>query len=171
MPLFDYLKGAKKIGRRFLEKLGRKYEERQDMPGFLAAPQSAYGQARSLLEKEFLKSRARQRLHRGRVHAPKELQDRPTDKGQLQFQDDFFYNGEWVTLVSSWIQAAKYDREKLELSLIFLRTGDGVVVSDVTWAEATEFVRAESHGTEAWNIFLVRGKGNKGKTTKPVRPL
>lgn len=163
---------AKKgLGKRFLEALtGRKKTQVEEVVSPYRAPLSPYARGESILLKEFLEHQKEMRLHRGRAHAPKELQDRPTAGGQLAILDQFLQYGEWVPVVSSWIEAARYDLDRLEMSLRF-NSGKAVVVESVSWSEAREFIIAPSHGAWTWDHILVRGKGNKGRTQKPVRPL
>lgn len=164
MALFDFLKKFRS--------LGKKKTEVAEPGNPFAAPLGPFGRGATAAEQEFLKHQRAMRTHRGRLFAPKELQDRPTSGASLKIQDDFFYYGETVTLRSSWLETAAYDREKLELTLTFSdpqTSPRGVVVSDVSWSEALDFIQSPSFGVWVWENILVRGEGNRGKTRKPVR--
>lgn len=92
---------------------------------------------------------------------------------------DRFVAGQLVLFLdeSSWLRYAKYYPEAQELEVGLIAGGpdgvncQGMVASAVGRELAVLFARARSKGTWWWDYVFVRGKGNKGKTQRPVRRL
>jgi hypothetical protein len=171
--LFDVFRGRTPLGKKFAD-LIRKYlpdvkRTREPEARPLAAPHPpALKGAPGTLAREFFRWREQQRRERGRLAGPEELADRPPPAVMDQ-QVQEFLRGTWLTLVSSFVSGAQYSWQKWEMTVRFFNTGNTAVISNVAPYEAEDFIRAPSHGIWIWDHVLVRGKGNKGKTQKPVR--
>lgn len=81
---------------------------------------------------------------------------------------DAFLDGAYATVVSSMIHGAQYYAEQSMMHVDF-KDGGFDEVSSISPAEAKAFITAPSHGVWYWDHVLVRGKGNQGKTKKPVK--
>lgn len=92
----------------------------------------------------------------------------PADTSQFDATAQaFLFGRQWLDNPGDHnIKAAIYLSEKEMLGLRF-KDGKVAYYENVTLAEAVSYYQADSKGTWQWNVCLVRGKGNKGKSQKP----
>jgi KTSC domain-containing protein len=87
---------------------------------------------------------------RKRQAAPKALPAHPEPFNILESEGELgFLLGEWVTISSSWIEAAHYDGESRILE-IQIKGGAYYQKSNVSEGEAEDFIRAPSQGEWVW---------------------
>jgi hypothetical protein len=133
--------------------------QRSQLPGRVPVP------AASKEEQEFMAWLTGQATHRGEF-GPEEFRDKPGLVEQETIIQRFL-GGEWQTVKSSVHAAAHYNGQERTLDVNF-RAGGGITVHDYSEAEAIAYITAPSHGVYMWDHWLVRGRGNQGKTRKKI---
>jgi len=88
----------------------------------------------------------------------------------LDETEDFLTGDLAQFVTSSWLSYIRYLPDEEELEVGFL-DGAAVIVSEIDHHMAFSIARAYSKGRWYWDHVLVRGKGNKGKTQRPVRQI